>query len=574
MNTYNIAHTKSETNCHSECYASNPKHIKTKLKAARISLILIITLFINIKTLNALTATNDWPPDIENALQKAGYNRPELEKALIHYQNIGDQQKLLAAQFLIKNMQGHGYTVTSLFDENKNEIPFDALDYPNLNSATQALDEIEKIHGSVDFARKRFDEDLETITAAYLIENIDLAFKAWRNNPWAKDISFDIFCEYILPYRGSNEPVNSWRRECMLTFADLKDQMDNPADPIEAANKIKGIAYNWVHFSDLYYLHPTDQSYQEMKQSGLGRCEDITNMVSYALRANAIIMASDYTPFWANRDNNHAWEVTLDANGKGKAGLSNLAAKVYRKMFSIQPQNLGCIKTESEDVPRWLSGKNYIDVTADYIPTTDITIKLTNDIPDNTNTRFAYICVFNGGEWQAIHWGKINHDNQTVTFTDMGRNIAYLTAYYIDKKLIPAASPFILDKDGKIHDLTPDPEKTIEVEISITTPETPDADTKINKPSITVKPDKPCELFIYNSKTNGWESLGKQTIINENHIEEDNNNNNANPNPKSNPSPPINFKNVPANGLYWLVEEGSRKLERIFTFENGKQYWW
>ena len=37
---------------------------------------------------------------------------------------------------------------------------------------------------------------------------------------------------------------------------------------------------------------------------------------------------------------------------------------------------------------------------------------------------------------------------------------------------------------------------------------------------------------------------------------------------------PPRFTDLPADGLYWLVEKRSRKLERIFTIENGRQRFW
>jgi hypothetical protein len=37
---------------------------------------------------------------------------------------------------------------------------------------------------------------------------------------------------------------------------------------------------------------------------------------------------------------------------------------------------------------------------------------------------------------------------------------------------------------------------------------------------------------------------------------------------------PVAIESVPANGLYWLTAEKSRRLERIFTIENGRQKWW
>jgi hypothetical protein len=37
---------------------------------------------------------------------------------------------------------------------------------------------------------------------------------------------------------------------------------------------------------------------------------------------------------------------------------------------------------------------------------------------------------------------------------------------------------------------------------------------------------------------------------------------------------PPRFEQLPEDGLYWLLEKGSRKLERIFTIEGGRQRWW
>ena len=217
-------------------------------------------------------------------------------------------------------MEGHGYIVTRLFDKEKNEVPYDALQYATFKEALEALEALEDEHGELEFGRKRFDRDLDVITADFTIENIDLAFKAWRGKPWAKNLTFEAFCEHVLPYRGSNEVLNPWRVACMERYEGLERRMKNPEDPKEAASLIGPDVHQWVKFSDLYYLHPTDQGFDEMTEMGKGRCEDITNMMMYAMRANAVACAADYTPLWADRDNNHAWEVTLDANGRGERG--------------------------------------------------------------------------------------------------------------------------------------------------------------------------------------------------------------------------------------------------------------
>jgi len=503
-----------------------------------------------------------WPAPVEHSLSLAGDNRAELEKVLDHYGEKGDDQALKAAEFLVANMEGHGFALAAFYDKEGKEVPFNALSYKNYGEARAAFDALEKEHGTLDYKCKRFDADLKTITADSLIENIDLALEAWRTKPWAKDISFDVFLESILPYRGSNEPINSFRRVCLDRYADLPAKMKDPRDMKEAGRLIQGDVHRWVRFVSLYYLHPTDQGFDEMRKSGLGRCEDISNMIGYALRAEAVPSACDYTPYWANRDNNHAWEVLLDGEGHGRAGLSNKAAKIYRKTFSIRRDSLGCIKWEKEKVPRWLSGKSYADVTDQYMETADVRISLKEAPPEGA--RFAYLCVFNGGEWKAIHWSRIGLDRRVI-FTRMGRGIAYLPAYYNDGKILPAGPPFILTKEGAVRFLDGgggageaggaqgaggSTEKTMTVELAAAAPAVPDADTGTARPVLVVKPGKTYELFAW--KEGGWLSLGKKAAGKE----------------------PVLFEKVPAGQLYWLVAENSRRLERIFTIEGGRQVWW
>jgi hypothetical protein len=483
----------------------------------------------------AAPAVTARPPEVEAALVKAGDNRGQLERVLEHYERQGDHFELEAAEFLIANMDGHGSIVYGFFDEDGNEVAFDALDHASYREAQAAFDALEKEHGPIDYERTRFDADLETITADFLIENIDLAFRAWRERPWARGITFESFCEYILPYRGSNEPLDSWRPWCMEQLAHLTGGLEDPEDLQAAGRAVQKEAARWVGFDEIYYLHPTDQGFTEMLRTRRGRCEDISNMLAYAFRANAIIAATDYTPYWANRDNNHAWEVRLDGRGRGRAPLSWRAAKVYRKTFSIQRDSLGAMKTEDEAVPRWLEGRNYRDVTNQYLETTDVTVRLTATRPETD--RFAYLCVFNGGQWRPIHWSRIDGDR--AVFTDMGRGVVYLPAYYADEEVVPAAAPLVLSEDGEIRVLDGAGGGTITVDIS--------AD---GEPMIRVKPGIISELFAWDR---GWVTVGRKAVA---------------------AGKPATFDAVPAGRLYWLVADGSRRLERIFTVEAGQAVPW
>ena len=382
----------------------------------------------------ATTPTTISSIHLEAALEAAGDNRQQLQAVLDHYAN--DPQRRAAAEFLISNMPGHGYIVTHLRDKQGNIIDYDPLDYPQFKAALAALDELEKKHGQLEFSRDEKVEDVKTITADFLKTHIDLAFEAWERSG-DRRVSFATFLNYILPYRGSQEPLDSWMGPLMRRWAGLSSKPKFKDDLKGLYKHLCKQCSQRVRFNERYYLHPTDQGFTEMGRSGQGRCEDITNMQTYAARSLALATAADYTPAWAHRDNNHAWNVLLDKAGRGFHKGNAHAAKVYRKTFALQRDNLAFRLPEGRKAPnRFLASETYIDVTDQYAPTTDVTVTAS----DAAGTeRFAYLCVFNGGSWTAIHWGPI--DEGRVTFDRMGRNIVYLPAVHVNDALVPIAPP-------------------------------------------------------------------------------------------------------------------------------------
>ncbi len=521
-------------------------------------LILLILLFSLTFCNNNTKTESNIPDDVTAMLDSAKTNKQELLKVINHYnKDSKDSLKLKAAYFLISNMYQQAYYKAKLVDTNKTRVDFNVLDYPDYKTMVSAWDSIEKKIGTIDYTRDTIIYDLQYVKADYLIENIDLAFKAWQK-PWAKFLTFDEFCEYILPYRSSNEPVEDWRAKLFKKYSWVEDSVKDKTNPVEAAIFINNDLKSWYRFDSRFYRHPTDLGLSEMMKYKMGRCEDMTNLAIYSMRSQGVPVMSDYTPAWPNTGNNHAWNATLTKDGKvvifmgGEANpydykLTNKKSKVYRKTFAIQKKSLAKIAPKYEKLPGWLASSHYIDVTKDYIPTSNIKLKLTAEKPDSIH--FAYICVFNSGEWKAIHWSKIFDDN-SVDFTDMGNDIAYLVAYYKNKKLIPATNQFIFTKDNKIEYNIPDTINTQTIKLYSTTRRvTVKATDEIEIANF--DENTTYELFYWNNK---WIKTGEQKTIN---------------------NQPLIFKNVPKNALFWLVKKDSNKEERIFTItENGKQKWW
>jgi len=498
-----------------------------------------------------------YPAGVEDVLLMSGDNRVELEKVFEHYHQQSDSLKLKAAYFLIGNMgDKHSYITFVLVDSTENVIPFDVLEYDNYNALLDAWDLIEEENGKVNFKRDQFIKDQETVTSDYLIKNIDLAFEAWEK-PWASHLNFKQFCEFILPYRSSNEPVEEWRSYFLDEYSWLIDSMKNRPEPVMACTYINNEIKSWFRFDERYYEHPTDQGLSEILEAKMGRCEDMTNLAIFAMRAWGIPVMSDYTPYWANTGNNHAWNAILDENGKtiifmgGEANpysykLNNVKAKVFRKSYSKQPDCIMEIKSDYTKVPPYLNSNTQIDVTNEYVEVSDIKLKLKKELPDSTE--FAYICVFNSGEWKAIYWSKVD-DDLNVEFKNMGMGIAYLPAYYLDGKIVPAGDQFIIQSDGTINYMIADIAKTQDINIRVTTKRSSGQTTDdIAKEGISSEISY--ELFYWN---NGWQSIENKTA--EDGI--------------------LKYNNVPSNALFWLLDDDTRKEERIFTInENGQQIWW
>ena len=482
---------------------------------------------------------------IDEALADAGANRAEIERFLARYPADGDREKHLAARWLVANMPGHGFAQIELVAPDGTRLDFDALDHRTLGEAKAALDRLEAAHPGCDFKRVRFDADLEHATADFLAAHLDDAFDTWRTTPWAKSIRFEVFREFILPYRVSNEPLVLWRAPARKRLAEVCAPLAGETDVRAVGEKVRAASHAWTGFTDLFYLHPTDQSYDEMCERRLGRCEDITNMVSFGMRSVAAMCTSDYTPWWAASDNNHAWEVVLDAEGEGRAGLAGRAAKVYRKTFARQPASLAAIRRDGETVPRWLSGDHYIDVTAQYQPVGTVEVAIDGA---REGERFAYIAVFNGGAWRPIDWARVEHGH--AVFRGIGRNILYMPMLTDAAGDRPAGTPFVLDTDGIVHPLGATGDAALALAAESTKPDIRDPDTGVLKARTQVKADAAYELFVW--RDGGWKSLGRREAGESSRV----------------------FEGLRPDALHWLVEDGSERLERPFTVDGGVQVFW
>ena len=161
---------------------------------------------------------NDISP-IASVLDSAGSNRSELEAVLDHYKTKdANRQKLLAAEFLIKNMPAH-YSYAG------DEI-YEYYDYAARILANKSLSPEQQRDSLLFITDLKYRDlpgqivsDAQIIKADYLIKNIDTSYDRWDNCDWASQITFDEYLEWLLPYKAIElQEMDAWRDTLLAHF--------------------------------------------------------------------------------------------------------------------------------------------------------------------------------------------------------------------------------------------------------------------------------------------------------------------------------------------------------------------
>ena len=190
-----------------------------------------------------------WPDQVEQALKKAGKNRDELESALARTPEA--RRKGMA--FLVANMP---------------------------------------------------ESDLKTLQADFLLENLDLAYKAREQTPWGSRIPEEIFLNNVLPYANVDETRDPWRKElfdlCMPLVKDCKT-------PGEAAMKLNTALFPKLKVRYSTRRKQANQSPRESIEQGMASCTGLSILLSDACRSVAVPTRLAGTPLWTNNTGNHTW---------------------------------------------------------------------------------------------------------------------------------------------------------------------------------------------------------------------------------------------------------------------------
>ncbi len=386
---------------------------------------------------------------LNKVLDLAGNNRSELEKVLIHYKDSGE--KYDAACFLIENMSKcysyKGWLLDTLRYWKSTTDSFGNID-------NKQVVKWEKYPASM--MDKEYD--IHVITADYLIRNIDQAFEVWKKRPWNKNLSFDEFCELILPYRIGDETLEDWRSAYSKEFAFLLDSVYTGTDMMEAVNvviehlKKTGFRFNIdfdsPHMGAFFLL-----------EHRVGKCVDICDLIIYVLRSLGIPATIDMYIYESESRMGHTWDVVRDTAGNyvninffnithSKRELDGRRkGKVHRYCYGLQKEKLEFVNLKN-DIPPLFRHCFVKDVSEDYFKDS-----LVLDLGD-VSADYVYLGLFKPqSEGEGIDMAKLIGGK--ATFKNVESKMIYIPLIYKNSNYESIDYPFFFDGE-KAQPIIPD----------------------------------------------------------------------------------------------------------------------
>lgn len=388
---------------------------------------------------------------LELVFEEAQDNRSELEIFLAHYHD--DRHR--AAEYSIEAMLG----LTT-----KSGAGIDSLErlyriLPKRRSYQFAGTDLESAErfASMPLNTRKV---AEVVNSEYLSDNLDDAWKQWKQSQWADKLTVDEFCEYILPYKIGDEPLSSWRRPYRQWLSSLNDSITKADNPVDAARIVSEFIKMTPYNAQVSTPH---RSALKLLETPIGYCREDCDRTTYAMRAIGIPVVTDMMIVSPDNTVPHQWNAVYDTddhffrlfdNGEflpTKDSIHNdrrRKGKVYRQTFRLDLERLKKFDGV-KNVPTSLLNPRMRDVTAEYFGENEAEIKV-----DAPSEQAVYLGLFGKGGYLPIDIGQRKKDK--VIFKNIEPNVIYFPITAAERSFVPCGYPFLLKEDGDVHFFKPE----------------------------------------------------------------------------------------------------------------------
>ncbi|MCK5833321.1 transglutaminase domain-containing protein [bacterium] len=246
-----------------------------------------------------------------------------------------------------------------------------------------------------------------------LLAEIELAYETRKIFSWGNEISDELFMHYVLPNQVSQEPATYYRAFFLEQLRPIVDTLTSGSEAALAVNKWCGEHVNFKQ------TQRQDQGVFHTLSSGYGRCEEMMIVFVSALRSVGIPAREAWTPYWATSDNNHAWtelhsdgdwhyagscepSPTLDNAWFSKT--SQRAAVIFSSAFGVPPKGSDILYREKKNYAIINSFPHYADNPA------IVEVEVSED------SASIFLSVFNFGALRPIMRRVAEDNKHPVTF--------------------------------------------------------------------------------------------------------------------------------------------------------------
>ena len=179
---------------------------------------------------------------------------------------------------------------------------------PQLEAALEGVEESER--GGMEFLIRYMPEgDLKSLSADFLLEHVSYAYKAWEAAPWRDAIPEQYFFNNVLPYANINERRDSWRKDFYERFSPLVAEAKTPSEATAILNQK---VFPMVNVKYSTKRPKADQSPYESIDASMASCTGLSVLLIDACRAVGVPARFVGTPRWSDDSGNHSWVEIYD----------------------------------------------------------------------------------------------------------------------------------------------------------------------------------------------------------------------------------------------------------------------
>ena len=154
------------------------------------------------------------------------------------------------------------------------------------------------------------ERDARSLSADFLLENVQYAYKARAEFPWAKEVPDSVFLNDVVAYANLNENRESWRKDFYERFKKYVAPCKTMREAIDSVNK--NVRDELLVDYNTKREKPDQAPYESMRQH-MASCSGLSILLTDAFRAVGIPSRVAGTPAWHDDRGNHNWnEVWID----------------------------------------------------------------------------------------------------------------------------------------------------------------------------------------------------------------------------------------------------------------------